>query len=106
MRGPMSSLDGAAASVRRAMTSRLWLPCAIGVALLVRIGLVLHANGRFTFADEYDYDSLATSLLAGDGFSLGGAPSAFRPPGQAVFLAAVYALAGHRPMVAELAQAL
>jgi len=100
-----SALDGAAARVQRAVTSPFWLPGWVALGLLVRIALVLNQRGNFGFADERDYDSIATSLLAGDGFSLRGEPSAFRPPGQIIFLAGIYALAGHRPLVAELVQA-
>jgi hypothetical protein len=100
-----SALDGAASRLQRAVTSPLWLPGWVALGLLVRIALVLNQRGNFGFADERDYDSIATALLAGDGFSLRGEPSAFRPPGQIVFLAAIYAVAGHRPLVAELVQA-
>jgi hypothetical protein len=101
----MSVRDGAAARLHRAVTSPLWLPGWVALGLLVRIALVLHQRGNFAFKDEGDYDSIATALLAGNGFSLRGEPSAFRPPGQVVFLAAIYAVAGHHPLVAELAQA-
>jgi hypothetical protein len=100
----MTARDGAG-RLHRAVTSTLWLPGWVALGLLVRIALVLNGRGNFGFADERDYDSIATALLAGDGFSLRGEPSAFRPPGQTVFLAAIYAVAGHRPLVAELAQA-
>src|SRR5258708_3845508 len=101
----MSVRHGAAARLHRAVTSPLWLPGWVALGLLVRIALVLHQRGNFAFKDEGDYDSIATALLAGNGFSLRGEPSAFRPPGQVVFLAAIYAVAGHHPLVAELAQA-
>src|ERR1700682_2342968 len=101
----MSAGAGAAARLHRAVTSPLWLPAWVALGLLVRIALVLNQGGNLGFKDERDYDSIATGLLAGDGYSLRGEPSAFRPPGQVIFLAAIYALAGHRPLVAELAQA-
>jgi hypothetical protein len=97
--------DPVTGRLRRVVTSSLWIPGWVGLGVLMRVVLVFNGGGHFAFADERDYDSIATALLAGDGFSLHGQPSAFRPPGQSVFLAAIYALSGHHPLVAELVQA-
>lgn len=97
--------DPAGRRLQQVVASPLWIPGWVAFGVLVRIVLVLTGNGHIGFLDERDYDSIATALLAGDGFSLRGQPSAVRPPGQSVFLAAIYAVAGHRPFVAELVQA-
>src|SRR5258708_19839167 len=95
----MSVRHGAAARLHRAVTSPLWLPGWVALGLLVRIALVLHQRGNFAFKDEGDYDSIATALLAGNGFSLRGEPPPFRPPGQVVFLPPIYALPRPHPFL-------
>jgi len=101
----MSADQFAVSRFHRIVTSRLWLLAWVALGLLLRIALVVHGKGNLAFSDERDYDALATALLESNGFWLRGQASAYRPPGQVVFLAAVYAVAGHRPLVAELVQA-
>ncbi|HXV13849.1 MAG TPA: glycosyltransferase family 39 protein [Candidatus Krumholzibacteria bacterium] len=56
-------------------------------------------------ADEADYHAIAVNLLEGDGFvSFEGTPTARRPPGYPVFLAAVYAIAGESPRAGRVVQ--
>lgn len=62
--------------------------------------LAARAGGALRFYDERDYHAVATHLLAGAGFSGDHGPTAFRAPGQPAFLAAVYAIAGERPIAA------
>lgn len=55
--------------------------------------------------DEVSYQLLAESLLAGRGFGFDGVPTAFRPPGYPVFLAAIYGTTGSSPGLVRLLQA-
>ena len=51
--------------------------------------------GRIVNNDAYEYNQIALSLLQGHGFAFGpGQPTAFRPFGYPVFLAAIYATLG------------
>ncbi len=79
----------------------------LGVAALARLvfaGAVVGFDAP-PKADEADYHAIAVNLLEGDGFvSVEGTPTARRPPGYPVFLAAVYALAGESPRVGRIAQ--
>ncbi len=70
------------------------------VALLSRLALTL-LEWRYNFlsmhfytADTVLYDALAQSVVAGNGFSINGRPSAFRSPGYPLFLAFLYSLVG------------
>ena len=101
--GPTSDL---ATAVERAVTSRWWLPVCALLGILVRLALVAKLGGAMTFYDEGDYDRIGQSLAHGEGFSNGGAATAFRPPGEPFYLAGVYLLFGHRIVIAELLQAL
>jgi hypothetical protein len=85
-----------------------WVSACAALGLAGRLALIaLGSSGAGTprFYDERDYDRIATSLLDGHGFSVDGVATAFRAPGQPFFLAAVYALVGHRPVAVELVQA-
>lgn len=65
--------------------------------------------------DQISYDALAQRVVAGHGFSFAvdswpyakaGAPTAFWSFGYVLFLAAVYAVFGHLPLIARLLQAI
>jgi hypothetical protein len=63
--------------------------------------------GRVVNNDAYDYNQIAASLLAGHGFSFGpGAPTAFRPFGYPLLLAAVYGTAGSQIIAVHWLQAI
>lgn len=87
------------------IASRYWVPAWAIASCAVRILLVVHFGGAMRFSDEIDYDRIAMSIIEGKGFGHDGIPTGFRPPGQPFFLAAVYAVVGHRVLVAELIQA-
>lgn len=88
------------------------------MAILLRVAAAfLHGNevvplpGIF---DQVSYDSLAQRLIAGDGFSFaelhwpltrGGEPTAHWSYLYTLYLAAIYALFGHQPIIARLLQA-
>lgn len=82
----------------------LWL---LVLALVpVRVWFAWNHGDSPTFYDEGDYHRIAASLAAGDGFSGTYGPTAFRPPGQPLFLAAVYSVFGTSVRHAYVAQAL
>jgi hypothetical protein len=83
-----------------------WVTVIASLGLATRVGLVLAGGGVPRFYDERDYDAVAMSLLEGHGFAIGETATAFRAPGQPLFLALVYGVVGHRPLLAELLQAL
>jgi hypothetical protein len=77
------------------------------VALLVRIAFVIATPGYVPAHDDRDYDRLACGLATGEGYTRAGPPTppedcghsaepgrptAFRPPGFPMFLAAVYTI--------------
>lgn len=68
----------------------------------LNIGLGLGAPPQY---DEVSYQLLAGSLLSGRGFAFEGVPTAFRPPGYPVFLAAIYGTIGFSPALVRLFQA-
>src|SRR5215218_9467190 len=96
----------------------------LAAALLLRLAFVLATPGYAPQHDDRDYDRLACGLVAGDGYTRAGPatppqgcgegptgrPTAFRPPGFPMFLAAVYTvtepLGIERWTAARVAQAL
>lgn len=76
----------------------------LGLALVLRLAFVAATPGYQPAHDDRDYDRLACGLVAGEGYTrVGpptpeercgdgptGKPTAFRPPGYPMFLAAVY----------------
>jgi 4-amino-4-deoxy-L-arabinose transferase-like glycosyltransferase len=81
--------------------ARRWLgPAAVVVlALVVRLTVVLADEGYAPANDPFQYDNIATSIAAGEGYPrsdllLQGGPTAFRGPGYPYLLGGVYALSG------------
>jgi 4-amino-4-deoxy-L-arabinose transferase-like glycosyltransferase len=67
------------------------------VAFAVRVAWVHHTQGTPLTIDAADYERHARSIADGHGFppsQLASGPSAYRPPGYPVFLAAVYKITG------------
>lgn len=54
--------------------------------------------------DSYGYDSIAQSLVSGEGYLMNGQPSAFRTPGYPLFLASMYAIFGRDFFVVSIVQ--
>ena len=78
------------------------------LAFAVRILLLLAAgwSGRVLNNDGTSYGRIAQSLLAGQGFAFAaGDPTAFRPFGYPLLLAAVFTLAGPSVLAVQVAQA-
>ncbi|MEX2190681.1 MAG: glycosyltransferase family 39 protein [Bacteroidota bacterium] len=64
-----------------------------GLALLLRISF-LGSYDHAPVSDEKDYLELAVNFVATGSYSLGGEPTAFRPPGYPAFLAVVQLIFG------------
>ncbi|HET7531389.1 MAG TPA: acyltransferase [Mycobacteriales bacterium] len=90
---------------------RRWLLAVTGLALLVRVVVVLATRDTFVLAnDGADYHRLAQSILDGHGFGVshfapGGGPTALRPPGFPIWLALVEGITGGSVLGARLANA-
>lgn len=89
--------------------TRVWVVLAIALAVrITTVALTWHTPLRL---DPSDFSRTAASIAQGHGYppsnrAPGGGPSAFRPPGYPVFLAAVYVIAGHAaPSLGRLAGA-
>jgi hypothetical protein len=81
------------------------VPFAAVTGLVARAVLIGLGGEATRFYDEADYDRLGVALLDGRGFEGAHGPTAFRPPGQPLFLASVYGLFGHHPIAAAFVQA-
>lgn len=108
--------DGSTAA--RAWTTRRVLVAIIALAVLARIAVALAlgdtAQPISGAADQVSYDTLAQRVVAGYGFSFPSPWYPFTPPDAptahwsylyTLYLAAVYALCGHHPLIARLVQA-
>jgi hypothetical protein len=94
---------------RRTSGSRFQVVLLLVVALAARIlFLVLSGSyGQVINNDAYDYMRIAQSLVEGQGFAFGpGEPTAFRPFGYPIFLAALRAITGPSVVYIHLSQAL
>ncbi len=89
--------------------TRVWV--ILAVALAVRLTTVALTWDTPLTLDPSDFSRTAESIAQGHGYpptnrAPGGGPTAFRPPGYPLFLASVYALAGHAaPSLGRLAGA-
>jgi 4-amino-4-deoxy-L-arabinose transferase-like glycosyltransferase len=63
------------------------------IAVIVRVGSAALFHPPLT-SDGKDYDAIARLVAHGNGFSLEGTPTAFRPPGYPLLLASTYAVFG------------
>jgi hypothetical protein len=80
----------------------------VAVALVARLLFLEGAGlaGRLANNDAAEYNTIAASLLAGQGFAFGpGEPTAFRPFGYPWFLAAIYGVAGPSLLAVQWVQA-
>jgi 4-amino-4-deoxy-L-arabinose transferase-like glycosyltransferase len=100
-------------TVRLSQRSKTWLPLASILLIALAFRLVFALAFRVDFRASGDsrlYDSIAWNLAQGHGFSSSAAPpylpTARVVPGYPFFLAALYALVGHHPVVAIPAQIL
>ncbi len=96
----------------------LWLAGLVAVSVAVRLGAGLHFGNSVEalpgVADQLSYDTLAMRVLGGHGFTFetgwwpatpAGEPTAHWSYVYVLFLAGVYGVVGHVPLVARLLQA-
>ena len=74
-------------------TNRKYLFTIIAVAAVLRICMAAFFHPPL-ISDDRDYDAIARSLVHGQGFSLDGAPTAYRLPGYPLLLAGSYGVFG------------
>jgi 4-amino-4-deoxy-L-arabinose transferase-like glycosyltransferase len=92
-------------------TRRRLAPAAIVLfALVLRVAVVATDSGYEPANDAFEYNYLAQSIAAGDGYPqsgylLQGGPTAIRGPGYPAFLGGVYALSGDSIAAGRLADA-
>ena len=98
---------------------RRWLAVILFVSVVLRLAAALYMGDRVVplpgTYDQVTYDALAQSLLAGRGYSFtrdwwpatpANAPTAHWSFLYPLYLAAVYGLFGHHPLIARLIQAI
>jgi hypothetical protein len=100
-------------SLRALLESHRWLIILAVLGTLLRFGLIAQTLHNERFYDEVDYNHIGISVAHGHGFmdQLPGIPgpdhfTAFRAPGQPVFLALIYTLFGPHPVAVEVVQAI
>ncbi len=74
------------------------------VGLAIRLVFVV-AHQRPLFSDQADYHALASALSEEGHYGQDGQPTAYRPVGYPLFLAATYKVLGHDPLFPRLLQA-
>lgn len=72
------------------------------ISLIIRL-LYVTFFPTMIFSDAKSYDSMAIGLIEGKGY--GGGISSYWPPGQPLFLAAIYSVFGYNPQIACIFQA-
>jgi hypothetical protein len=75
-----------------------------GLALRLLLLFLLRHNE--VFLDELDYQSIAVSLLEKGCFCINGHPTAYRAPGEPLFIAGVFKLFGHHLIMVKFLQEL
>ena len=86
------------------------LVAVVALALALRVAVVAATPGYVPQQDAADYDRIARSIAAGDGYApttyaQPGTPSALRPPGWPVTLGTIYAVTGGSWTAARLFEA-
>ena len=77
------------------------------LSFALRFVWVLKLGPKLYWEDEYQYDKIATNLLEGKGYTLNGVePTAYRPPGQPIFLAMLYLSLGHNLLLVRISQSI
>jgi hypothetical protein len=84
--------DGSLLMKLRSREIAFWVVVALGV--LLRAAVMLRGNG--VFDDPDNYLALARSLVSGEGYVLGGRPTAYRPPFYPLLLAPLTPIFGDK----------
>ncbi len=90
----------------RSMTSPKFLLRITIVGLILRLLLLIFTRHNPPFADETDYQDIAISIIQRHQIILKGWTSAFRPMGEPLVIAAVYAVAGRQLFLVKILQEL
>lgn len=85
---------------------RFFLPAVAVAGVLLRLALLLAVRHSHGFPDEQEYQKLGIAFLHEHRFALGGSPTAYKAPGEPMFLAGVYAVFGQHLWLAKVAQGL
>ncbi len=91
------------------LESRWFIPGLAVSGTLVRLALIyfMHIHGSLPFYDELNYDHIATSVSQGKGYvQFGDHYSAYRAPGQPLFLALLFRSLGHHLIIAKIIEAI
>jgi hypothetical protein len=73
---------------------------------LLRFVLIAFTRHHERFYDEIDYETIGAAIAQGLGFKNGTYFTAYRAPGQLVFVGTLFAIFGHHPLCVEIAEAL
>jgi 4-amino-4-deoxy-L-arabinose transferase-like glycosyltransferase len=87
------------------LRSDRWVLFLAIAGTLLRLVLVFGTRNHTRFYDELDYDHIGVSISQGLGFKNVTYYTAYRPPGQPVFIGLIYAIFGHHPLLVEIAEA-
>ena len=85
---------------------RRWLIAAAIAGALLRLTLIAALGSPRRFYDELDYEQLGTALSCGLGFKMDTYYTAWRPPGQPLFIGLIFAIVGHRVWCVTLVETL
>lgn len=98
------------AAPERGQSKLWWFLAVVAFALAIRLGAAvvlrdLSAGPEHepVGADGIEFDALGWAMAQGEGYFFHGKLTSFRAPGFPLFLAAIYAVAGHNYFVAHLA---
>ena len=97
--------------LRSRLGVRACVVALLALALALRVAVVFATADTPFDLDPLDFDNHAVSIAQGHGYppsgrAPSGGPSAFRPPAFPYFVAGVYAVVGHDPLVAQVVLAL
>ena len=101
----MKQLTSLLYSLRALIQSDKW-PLVLAVSgTLLRFALIGLTLNHERFYDEIDYETIGLAISQGLGFKNGTYFTAYRAPGQLVFVGSLFAIFGHHPLVVEIAEA-
>lgn len=94
------------AKIAGILRHRYFLPSVILFGIALRLALLVAARNNSVFPDELAYEDIGTALWKTHQFTHKGFPTAFRAPGEPLFIAGVFALFGKHLIIIKLFQIL